>query len=131
MVLPKKYEPQEAEKKWSKYWEKEKVYTFDPKSKAEIYSVDTPPPTVSGKVHIGHAFSYSQQDFVIRFQRMLGKNVFYPFGTDNNGVATERLIEKTRKIKARDMPREDFVKICLDELEKNHIPQNENGMKAL
>ena len=131
MELPKKYDPQEAEKKWSKYWEKEKTYQFDPKSKAEIYSIDTPPPTVSGKVHIGHAFSYSQQDFVIRFQRMLGKNIFYPFGTDNNGVATERLIEKTRKVKARDMPREEFVKICLDELEKNLIPQYEKGMKRL
>ena len=131
MVFPKKYEPQEAEKKWSKYWEKEKIYKFEAKSKAEIYSIDTPPPTVSGKVHIGHAFSYSQQDFVIRFQRMLGKNVFYPFGTDNNGVATERLIEQIRKIKARDMPREDFVKICLDELEKNLIPQYEKGMKRL
>lgn len=131
MSVPKKYDPQEAEKKWSKYWEKEKIYAFDKKSKAEIYSIDTPPPTVSGKVHIGHAFSYSQQDFVIRFQRMIGKNVFYPFGTDNNGVATERLIEKTRKVKARDMPREEFVKICLDELEKNLIPQYEQGMKRL
>ncbi|MBW3004556.1 class I tRNA ligase family protein, partial [Candidatus Woesearchaeota archaeon] len=131
MTLPKKYDPQDSEKKWSKYWEKEKIYKFDPKSKAEIYSIDTPPPTVSGKVHIGHAFSYSQQDFVIRFQRMLGKNVFYPFGTDNNGVATERLVEQIRKVKARDMPREDFVKICLDELEKNLIPQYEKGMKSL
>ncbi|MBW3001933.1 class I tRNA ligase family protein, partial [Candidatus Woesearchaeota archaeon] len=131
MTLPKKYEPQEAEKKWSKYWEKEKIYAFDPKSKAEIYSVDTPPLTVSGKVHVGHAFSFSQQDFVIRFQRMLGKNVFYPFGTDNNGVATERLIEKIRKVKARDMPREDFVKICLDELKKNLIPTYINDMKRL
>jgi len=131
MAFPKKYDPQEAEQKWAKYWEKEKTYKFDLKSKAEIYSIDTPPLTVSGKVHIGHTFSYSQQDFVIRFQRMLGKNVFYPFGTDNNGVATERLIEKTRKVKARDTPREEFVKICLEELEKNLIPQYEKGMKRL
>ena len=66
---------------------------------SEVYSVDTPPPTVSGKMHLGHSFSYAQQDFVIRFQRMLGKNVFYPFGTDNNGVATERLVEKLKKVK--------------------------------
>ncbi|MBD3304570.1 valine--tRNA ligase [Candidatus Woesearchaeota archaeon] len=131
MTIPKKYDPQEAEKKWAKHWEKEKTYQFDQKSKAEIYSIDTPPPTVSGKVHIGHAFSYSQQDFIIRFQRMLGKNVFYPFGTDNNGVATERLVEQTRKIKARDMPREEFAKICLEELEKNLIPRYKQGMKRL
>ena len=131
MELPKKYDSKQAEEKWSKYWEKEKIYKFDQKSKAEIYSIDTPPPTVSGKVHIGHAFSYSQQDFVIRFQRMLGKNVFYPFGTDNNGVATERLVEQIRKVKARDMPREEFVKICLEELKKNLIPTYINDMKRL
>ncbi|MBD3361500.1 valine--tRNA ligase [Candidatus Woesearchaeota archaeon] len=131
MALPKKYDPKTSEAKWAKFWDKEKIYAFNPKSRAEIYSVDTPPPTVSGKVHIGHAFSYSQQDFVIRFQRMLGKNVFYPFGTDNNGVATERLIEKTRKIKARDMDREKFAKLCLDELEKNLIPKYEADMKRL
>jgi len=62
---------------------------------------------------------------------MLGKNIFYPFGTDNNGVATERLIEKIRKIKARDMPREKFIKICLEELEKNLIPKYTTDMKKL
>ena len=82
-----------AEEKILKFWEKEKVYKFDTKSKKEIYSIDTPPPTVSGKMHIGHAFSYSQQDFIARFRRMNG-NVFYPFGTDDNGLATERLVEK-------------------------------------
>jgi len=131
MELPKKYDPKVSEKKWSEYWEKEGIFKFDPKSRAEIFSVDTPPPTVSGKVHIGHAFSYSQQDFVIRFQRMLGKNVFYPFGTDNNGVATERLIEKTKKVKARDMPRKEFAKLCMDELQDNLIPEYINGMKDL
>ena len=87
------------------------------KSKAEVYSVDTPPPTVSGKMHLGHAFSYAQQDFVVRFQRMLGKNVFYPFGTDDNGIPTERLIEKTKKVKAFKMKRQEFIKLCLETLE--------------
>ncbi len=131
MEVPKQYNPKEAEKKWIEFWEKEGIYKFDPESEAEIYSVDTPPPTVSGKVHIGHAFSYSQQDFVIRFQRMLGKNVFYPFGTDNNGVATERLIEQIKGVKAKDMPREEFVKLCLEELEKNLIPKYVEDMKRL
>ncbi len=116
------YNAAEAEKKWQQYWEKEKVYKFDPNSKAEIYSIDTPPPTVSGKMHIGHSFSYSQQDFVVRFQRMRGKNVFYPFGTDDNGLATERLIEKTKNVKAKDMPRKEFVKLCLETLEKELRP---------
>ena len=60
MELPKRYNAQEAEVKWMKFWEKEKIYAFDPESKAEIYSIDTPPPTVSGKMHLGHSFSYAQ-----------------------------------------------------------------------
>ena len=116
MDLPKNYNPKEAEPKWLEFWEKEKVYAFDPESKAEIYSVDTPPPTVSGKMHLGHSFSYSQQDFVARFQRMLGKNVFYPFGTDDNGLATERMIEKMKNVKGQFMKRKEFVDLCLKTL---------------
>ena len=84
------------EEKWQKYWEKEKIYKFDNKSKKKIYSIDTPPPTFSGEMHIGHACSYSQQDFMIRFKRMKGFNVFYPFGVDNNVLHTERLFEKKK-----------------------------------
>src|SRR3990167_1408153 len=93
----------EAEKKWKEYWGREKIYDFDAKSKKEIFSVDTPPPTVSGKMHIGHAFSYTQQDIVIRYHRMKGENVFYPFGTDDNGLATERLIEGMKNVKGSKM----------------------------
>jgi len=131
MELPKKYDPKERENKWQRYWEENKIYSFDKDSEKTVYSIDTPPPTVSGKVHIGHAFSYSQQDFVARFHRMLGENVFYPFGTDNNGVATERLVEKRKGIKARDMPREEFQKLCMEELQKELIPYYINDMKRL
>jgi valyl-tRNA synthetase len=106
------------EDKWRKYWENEKIYSFNPKNKNKIYSVDTPPPTVSGRMHIGHACSYSQQDFIVRFKRMRGYNIFYPFGVDNNGVATERLIEKEKHVLSRDMLREDFIKLCLNYLKK-------------
>ena len=106
------------EEKWRKYWEKEKIYSFHPESKGKIYSVDTPPPTVSGRMHIGHAFSYSQQDFIVRFKRMRGNNIFYPFGADNNGVATERLIEREEHVRSKDMTREDFIKLCLNYLKK-------------
>jgi len=112
MELPKRYNAEESEKKWMEFWEKEKIYEFNPESKAEIYSIDTPPPTVSGKMHLGHSFSYSQQDFVARFQRMLGKNVFYPFGVDDNGLATERMIENMKNVKGQFMERRDFVKLC-------------------
>jgi len=118
MELPKNYDFKVSEPKWQKYWEENKVFRFDPKGKGELYVIDTPPPTVSGKMHIGHAFSYSQQDFVVRFQRMLGKNIFYPFGTDDNGLPTERLIESIKKVKSSEMDRKEFVKLCLKTLEK-------------
>ena len=92
MALAPKPNFKEIEAKWQKFWLDKKIYKFDLKSKKPIYSVDTPPPTVSGKMHIGHAFSYTQQDFIVRYHRMTNKNVFYPFGTDDNGLATEKLI---------------------------------------
>ncbi|MFH1787432.1 MAG: valine--tRNA ligase [archaeon] len=110
------------EDKWRKYWEKEKIYQFDINSKEKVYSVDTPPPTVSGEMHIGHACSYSQQDFIIRFMRMKGVNVFYPFGTDDNGLPTERLVEKTKRIKSKEMSRDKFIKLCMDFL-KEELPR--------
>ncbi|MEM4270616.1 MAG: valine--tRNA ligase [Candidatus Pacearchaeota archaeon] len=113
----KEYNFKEAEPRIREFWEKEKLYAFDKNSKKKIYSVDTPPPTVSGEMHIGHACSYSQQDFVIRYKRMSGFNIFYPFGTDDNGLPTERLVEKTKKVKAKDMPRQDFIKLCMEFLE--------------
>ncbi|MEM4256818.1 MAG: valine--tRNA ligase [Candidatus Diapherotrites archaeon] len=106
------------EKKWQDYWEKEKIYAFDLTKSGPIYSVDTPPPTVSGRMHLGHAFSYTQADFIVRYKRMKGFNVFYPFGLDDNGLATERLVEKSRNIKAKDFSREEFIKICLEETKK-------------
>ncbi|MFH2028243.1 MAG: valine--tRNA ligase [Nanoarchaeota archaeon] len=132
MELPKRYEPKDSEPRWRRFWEKENIFSFDKKDKKkEVYSVDTPPPTVSGKMHLGHAFSYSQQDFMVRFKRMMGKNVFYPFGTDNNGVATERLIEKIKKVKAKNMDRDDFVKLCLETVKEELIPKYIADMKRL
>ncbi len=108
----------EIERKWREYWEKEGIYRFNGKSKKKIYSVDTPPPTLSGEMHIGHACSYSQQDFLVRFKRMRGYEIFYPFGTDDNGLPTERLVEKKKNIKSKEMSRAEFVKLCLDFLKE-------------
>jgi len=123
MELPKLYDPKVSEPKWQKFWEENDIYRFDQKSDKEIFSVDTPPPTVSGKMHLGHAFSYSQQDFVVRFQRMQQKNIFYPFGTDDNGIPTERLIEKTKNVKAFQMKRQEFIDLCLETLDKELRPK--------
>ena len=106
------------EAKWQRNWEKNRLYKFDPNAKGSIYSVDTPPPTVSGRMHLGHAFSYTQADFIVRYKRMRGFSIFYPFGWDDNGLATERLVEKNRKIRAKDFTRKEFIRICLEETRK-------------
>ncbi len=120
-MVKNKIDFKEIEEKWKKFWEKEKIYRFDASSKKKIFSIDTPPPTVSGKMHIGAAGSYSQMDFIARFMRMRGFNLFYPFGTDDNGLATERLVEKTKNVKSKEMSREKFIKLCLDFL-KRELP---------
>lgn len=126
---PERYDYKEAEPRIRKFWEDNEVYSFDPKSKKEIFSIDTPPPTVSGKMHIGHAFSYSQQDFIARYKRMSGYNLFYPFGTDDNGLATERLIEKLKNVRATKMDRNEFIKLCentLQEIRPNYVQDWKN-----
>src|SRR3989344_2717125 len=110
------YNHQEIELKILEFWRKEKIYKFNEK-RDKIYSIDTPPPTVSGKMHMGHAYSYSQQDFIARFRKMK-ENVFYPFGTDDNGLPTERLVEKLKKVKSKEMSRSDFIKLCLQTLKE-------------
>ena len=114
MGVPKNYDFVASEKKWMRYWGKESLYAFKLSKKGRVFSVDTPPPTVSGGIHMGHAFSYTHTDVVVRYKRMRGYNVFYPFGFDNNGLPTERLVESEKKIKAQDMPREKFVSLCLE-----------------
>ena len=111
--MAEKYDYKQVEEKLRKFWEKEKIYKFDLKSKKKVYAIDTPPPTVSGNMHIGHAASYSQQDFIARFRRMFEQGIFYPFGTDDNGLPTERLIEKLKKVKSKEMSRAEFTKLCL------------------
>ncbi len=107
-----RYDPKQEEQKWVQHWEKEGDYKFNPEQKGEVYSIDTPPPTVSGSMHIGHAFSYTQQDIIARYKRLRGYNVFYPWGTDDNGLPTERLIEKLKGVKGSKMDRQEFIKLC-------------------
>lgn len=111
--LDKKYNFKDTETFWQNSWSEDKVYKWDESlPREENFSIDTPPPTVSGTLHMGHIFSYTQADFVVRYQRMKGKNVFYPMGFDDNGLPTERLVEKKRKIKATQMSREEFISVC-------------------
>ncbi|HEX4484594.1 MAG TPA: valine--tRNA ligase [Solirubrobacteraceae bacterium] len=82
------------EQKWSEAWERDGCYSFDRSATRErVFSIDTPPPTVSGSLHVGHVFSYTHTDAVARYQRMRGKAVFYPMGWDDNGLPTERRVQ--------------------------------------
>lgn len=116
-MLDKKYKFDEKEVRWEKYWEDEKIYEFIPDQR-KVYSIDTPPPTVNGKIHIGHIFSYSQAEMIARYKRMRGFNVFYPFGFDDNGLPSERLVEREQGKKAHEIGREEFSKLCYDTTNK-------------
>ena len=109
---------QAMEEKWLKFWEDEGVYRFDPASGRPVFSVDTPPPTVSGRMHIGHAYSYNQMDFTARYKRMRGYHLFYPFGFDDNGLPTERYTERAVGKRLADVGRQEFIKLCLHETKK-------------
>ncbi len=113
MALAKQYKTQEVEPELEARWQAEGTYRYDPHSKQPVYSIDTPPPTVSGKLHIGHLYSYSHPDFIARYQRMCGKNVFYPMGFDDNGLPTERLVERTTGVRAQEVGRSAFIEKCL------------------
>lgn len=92
--VPEKASVDGLEAKWVPRWEESGVYRFDEAAdKEQIYSIDTPPPTASGSLHVGHVFSYTHTDVIARFQRMLGKEVFYPMGWDDNGLPTERRVQ--------------------------------------
>ena len=92
--IPEKPALEGLEQKWMARWDAEGVYRFDrSRPRAEVFSIDTPPPTVSGSLHVGHVFSFTHTDVVARFQRMRGKAVFYPMGWDDNGLPTERRVQ--------------------------------------
>jgi valyl-tRNA synthetase len=93
-TVPEKPTIDGLEEAWLARWDDERVYHFDRSAtRDEVYSIDTPPPTVSGSLHIGHVFSYTHADLIARYQRMSGKKVFYPMGWDDNGLPTERRVE--------------------------------------
>lgn len=112
--MDKIYNHKEYEITIQKKWQENKTYTAQ-NNPGKLYTIDTPPPTVSGSIHIGHIFSYTQTDIIARYKRMSGYSVFYPFGFDDNGLPTERYVEKKRKVFSFALPKSEFIKICLEE----------------
>jgi valyl-tRNA synthetase len=114
VIMEKKYDHLASEKHVQAIWEQQGTYVLRSVD-GPLYSIDTPPPTVSGSLHIGHIFSYTQTDIMARYKRMSGHAVFYPFGFDDNGLPTERYVEKKRGISALKTPRSEFIDACLEE----------------
>ncbi|MGE4567508.1 MAG: valine--tRNA ligase, partial [Acidimicrobiales bacterium] len=93
-TVPPKPTLEGIEQEWDVAWENQDTFRFDrSKTRAQVFSIDTPPPTVSGSLHVGHVFSYTHTDTIARYQRMQGKEVFYPMGWDDNGLPTERRVQ--------------------------------------
>jgi valyl-tRNA synthetase len=135
--IAKHFDAPETERRWEQEWRRLGVYNYDPsRPREETFVVDTPPPTVSGELHVGHVFSYTHTDVVVRYKRMRGFNIFYPMGWDDNGLPTERRVQnyyhvrcdpetphepdlqleaataKQRKGPARRVSRANFIDLC-------------------
>lgn len=129
-MLENKYNFLENDLKWQNFWQEKGIYKFDKNSKRPTFSIDTPPPTVSGDLHIGHICGFTQADMIARFTRMNGYNLYYPLGFDNNGLPTELLVEKKRDIRAHTLAREEFTKIALDVVDEYNQKYRETMIKA-
>ncbi len=116
--MDKKYDFRKIEEELEQFWEQEEIYKYQNGSGKKIFSIDTPPPTVSGKLHIGHVFSYTQAEIIARFKRMQGYDVFYPFGFDDNGLPTERLVEREEQLRASTLTRSEFRSKSIRTIEK-------------
>ena len=116
-----KYNFKDSQEKWLADWKDDDSFKWDKNLPADLdYVIDTPPPTVSGTLHVGHVYSYTQADIIARYFRMSGRNVLYPIGWDDNGLPTERLVEKVKKVRGGTMSREEFVALCREVIPEYH-----------
>ena len=108
------YDPDAVEPRWQQRWVDEETYAYpdDPVDPNTAFSIDTPPPTVSGSLHWGHVYGSILQDIVARFHRMHDSEVFYPFGYDDNGIASERLTERELDVRHQEFERREFQEKC-------------------
>jgi len=115
--LPPEYDPEAVESKWQDRWVEANTYAYDREAAVDAdtaFSIDTPPPTVSGDLHMGHLYQFTLQDFVARYHRMADPAVYFPFGYDDNGIASERLTERELDIRHQDFTRREFQEKCRD-----------------
>ncbi len=115
------YDPREVEPRWQRRWVDEGTYAYEGEPERDpntVYAIDTPPPTVSGSLHMGHLYGSTLQDFAARFQRMADGDVLFPFGYDDNGIASERLTEQELDIRHQDYERREFQRLCREVCEE-------------
>jgi len=117
-MLDKKYDFKENDAKWQNFWQEKEIFKFHANAGKKIYAIDTPPPTVNGAIHMGHLSSYIHIDALARHHKKLGEEIYFPFGFDDNGLPTERYVERKNKIHAHQMSRKDFTDLCLSETHK-------------
>lgn len=119
--FPDSYDAKANEAALRARWAQDDAFRWDPARPADTdYVIDTPPPTVSGALHVGHVYSYTQADITARYMRMSGRNVLYPIGWDDNGLPTERLVEKVRKVRGGTMSRDEFIALCREVIPEYH-----------
>ncbi|MBP9764950.1 valine--tRNA ligase [Candidatus Babeliales bacterium] len=118
--MEQRYNPSICDEQMRLLWQQQQTYRTTQPNFVQ-YTIDTPPPTVSGSLHIGHIFSYTQTDIIARYKRMNGHNVFYPFGFDCNGLATERFVEKKHNTNVYKLGREKFIDLCLSTTEEMKV----------
>ena len=106
------YDWRESEPKWQAKWKEWEIYRFDQSSDREIFSIDNPPRFASGNLHLGHAYGYTAIDFAARYKRLRGYNVFFPLCFDVNGTPVEVRVERVKGIRASDVPRQEFIRMC-------------------
>ena len=112
------YDWREAEPKWQAKWKEWEIHRFDPSSEKKVFSIDNPPRYASGALHLGHAYGYTVIDFAARYKRLRGYNVFFPLCFDVNGTPVEVRVEKVMGVKASDVPRQEFIRMCSEFAEK-------------
>ena len=128
----KTYDAKKTEEKWRKFWEREKIFKFNPKTGKNIFSIDTPPPYASsGHLHVGHALHYTQFEIIARAMRLLGKEVYFSPGFDDNGLPTEKYVEEKLGISKSKTNRTEFRNLCLKESRKVEKDYAENVFKKL
>jgi len=129
--MPKEYNFAEIERKWQRKWEESGIYHYDWNDKTRVpFSIDTPPPYPSGELHMGNVLNWTYFDMVARYKRMQGFNVLFPQGWDCHGLGIEIQVEKQNNIRKRDLPPDEFRKMCMALVEK-YIAMMKEGILKL